>query len=283
MQIVPPVYLLQTLVVFAEQENLVQTAERLGLTQPTVSRQLQQLEELFPQPLFTQQGRNKVLTAYGLALAQELKPRFLDLERVFEKVDQTFADPRSIQLRVGGPRQYLHYLFAEAEFEGALDLADLSETEIEEAIQAGNLDVAVTTCEVSNPIYKSKLVFRDQLVLAIPSKWAKGIDTVKDWAERCESLPFAEDAGLRGQISDFENKFKTRLKRNWSSADRWLLEKKAHQQFAWTIVPISAVSDDRAYKIIPLDRSFDMALVFLSYRKDLSKHSWMENLLSQIA
>ena len=84
-QIVPPVYLLQTLVVFAEQENLVQTAERLGLTQPTVSRQLQQLEELFPQPLFTQQGRNKVLTAYGLALAQELKPRFLDLERVFEK------------------------------------------------------------------------------------------------------------------------------------------------------------------------------------------------------
>ncbi len=282
MQIVPPVYLLQTLVVFAEQENLVQTAERLGLTQPTVSRQLQQLEELFPHPLFAQQGRNKVLTAYGMALAQELKPRFLDLERVFEKVDQTFSDPRSIHLRIGGRQEHLHHLFAEIQFQGSLELVEGDDQEVFDQIQNDNLDLAVSVTEISQGSIVSKKVFQEAPVLIIPNRWSEDVQSVRDWVGKCERYAFCEDRNEPSHLLKFENKYQVKALKQLISKDRTLLENKVHQQRAWAILPRSLVKEGRSYKIIPLAGLFESRPVYLHYRKDLAKFSWMKDFLNQI-
>ena len=50
----------------ARQQNITRAAEELHLTQPTLSRQLQDLEEELGAPLFTREKRRMELTEAGL-------------------------------------------------------------------------------------------------------------------------------------------------------------------------------------------------------------------------
>ena len=52
----------------AEEENISRAAERLHVTQPTLSRQLRELEQELGTPLFERQSKGLVLTDAGLFL-----------------------------------------------------------------------------------------------------------------------------------------------------------------------------------------------------------------------
>lgn len=282
MQIVPPLYLLQTLVVFAEQENLVQTAERLGLTQPTVSRQLQQLEELFTQPLFSQQGRNKVLTDYAQALVKELKPRFTDLERVFEKIDQTFSNPQEVTLRVGGPKELLERHLSDIPFAGTLEVEVLTDSEIQDRFSGQALDLSISSIELENPELHSKKLASSIPSLAIPKKWASEIETARDWAQVCEKYPAAAFSKEKPLLANFEEKYKFQINCKYIFSDWLSLEKRVHQQKSWSILPSRYLQDNQGYKIIPLTGLFETENFYLSYRKELSKHEWMKALIAEL-
>ncbi len=281
MQIVPPLYLLQTLVVFAEQENLVQTAERLGLTQPTVSRQLQQLEELFSQPLFAQQGRNKVLTDYGQALVKELKPRFTDLERVFQKIEQTFSDPREITLRAGGQPAALEHYLTDLDFDGSFELAPLESAQVQAAFDNQALDISLTDSTIEGAELICKKISSSIPCLAIPKKWAAQIETAKEWSRLCQDFPAAIFSKDRTYVREFEEKFKTEVTANFVF-ENWLsLEKRVRLQKSWGIIPAKYLQENSGYKIIPLTGLFEDENLYLSYRKELTRHPWMKELLSQ--
>lgn len=281
-QIVPPLYLLQTLVVFSEQENLVQTAERLGLTQPTVSRQLQQLAELFTQPLFSQQGRNKVLTDYAQALVRELRPRFTDLERIFEKVDQTFSNPQEITLRVGGPKELLGRYLSDVTFAGTLEAEAMTDPEIQERFHGQALDISITSVELDSPELQTKKLTSSIPSLAIPKKWSSEIETARDWAQVCEKYPTVLFSKERPLHSNFEEKFKVQTTANYIFDDWASLEKRVHRQKSWAIVPSQYLQENQGYKIVPLNGLFETEHFYLTYRKELSKYDWMKKLLSEI-
>lgn len=282
-QIVPPLYLLQTLVVFAEQENLVQTAERLGLTQPTVSRQLQQLEELFTQPLFSQQGRNKVLTSYAQALVKELKPRFTDIERIFQKVDQTFSNPKEITLRIGGPKELLAKHLSQVSFAGTIEVDALAEQQILERFQEQALDLSISTSPVELSDIQSKKLSSSIPALAIPQKWATSVDAPRDWAQICEKHPAALFSRERPLHADFEAKYKIQPTVNYVFNDWTSLERRVRQQKSWAVIPSSYLHENEDYKIIPLNGLFETHSYYLAYRKDLLKYDWMKALISEFS
>jgi DNA-binding transcriptional LysR family regulator len=280
-QNVPPIYLLQTLIAFADHENLVLAAERLGLTQPTVSRQLQQLEELFPQSLFTTQGRNKVLTDYGLALVAELRPRFSDLERVFQKVDQSFSNEKEITLRIGGSKEVLSKYFADITFEGTLEVTPMDPEEVSTQIQEMSLDIAISTTEIASALWTSKKLFTETPVLIIPNRWGTNIESAKDWAQIATQHPACSFSKSLPLLGDYLEKHKLDSQINYLTNDWFSLEERVHKQKSWSIIPSTFAKDQRGYKIYQIQGSSNSAPHFLYYRKDLAKHAWMKSIIDQ--
>ena len=64
---------LQYFVAVAEEQHVTRAAERLRISQPPLSRQIQALEDELGQPLFERRGRGIVLTAFGHYFAARAK------------------------------------------------------------------------------------------------------------------------------------------------------------------------------------------------------------------
>ncbi|WP_024748069.1 LysR family transcriptional regulator [Levilactobacillus namurensis] len=74
----------------AEEENISRAAERLHVTQPTLSRQLRELEQELGTPLFERQSKGLVLTDAGLFL----KSRAGEILRLTQQTTQEFVNRR---------------------------------------------------------------------------------------------------------------------------------------------------------------------------------------------
>lgn len=68
----------------AETEHVTQSAERLHIAQPALSRSIKKLEEELGVPLFVSHGRNIVLSEYGRFLQAKLSPMISELDRLPE-------------------------------------------------------------------------------------------------------------------------------------------------------------------------------------------------------
>ncbi|SMS13865.1 LysR family transcriptional regulator [Levilactobacillus zymae] len=74
----------------AEEENISRAAARLHVTQPTLSRQLKELETQLGTPLFERQNKGLVLTEAGLFL----KSRAAEILQLTQQTEQEFANRR---------------------------------------------------------------------------------------------------------------------------------------------------------------------------------------------
>ena len=70
--------LLEYFLTIAQEENMTRAAEILHVTQPTLSKQLNKLEDLFGVKLFHRESRRMVLTKEGYVLRNRAKS-ILDL------------------------------------------------------------------------------------------------------------------------------------------------------------------------------------------------------------
>jgi DNA-binding transcriptional LysR family regulator len=151
-------------------------AEHLNLTQPALSKQIQQLEQRLGHTLFTRLPRGIAATPAAHELARRIG-QHLD---ALESLSDTFklgSSSLAGTVYLGGPSEFLGAKVLPA-------LADLYEESIQlrvklgqpetllEELQAGALDMFVSTVRLSRPGLDTTALYLEELVLVGNAYWA---------------------------------------------------------------------------------------------------------------
>lgn len=149
---------LRTFVMLYELRSVTAAADRLHVTQPTVSYTLRRLRERFGDELFRREGHDMVPTAKATAL-------FTPLHEALAQIDATVSDPEAFEpsgfsgeLALGltsiGEQTFLPPIMAALAREAAsphLQVERLDSDQVEDGLIRGTIDLAMTVSMVGSP------------------------------------------------------------------------------------------------------------------------------------
>lgn len=162
----------------AREENITKAAKLLHVTQPTLSRQLMQLEEELGVTLFQRSNHKIILTDDGLLL----KRRASEIVSLAEKTQKELAAPKRIsgEIEIGSGEFQSFSYFADMLAAFGRQYPDVhfklysgNADEIKERLETGTLDIGL----LADPVDISKYEF-DRL----PQKETWGVYAHKDFA-----------------------------------------------------------------------------------------------------
>lgn len=159
----------------AEELHFGRAAERLNMTQPPLSRQIQKLEKAVGAELLERDNRKVQLTAAGRAFLDEAR-RLMALASRAPVTARRIASGRSGLLRIGftaasgfsilGP--LLEEITATLP-DVDIDLQELVTGEQIAGLLSGELDLGLARPPFDNEVFDSHLLYREAMVLAVPS------------------------------------------------------------------------------------------------------------------
>ena len=159
----------------AEELHFGRAAERLNMTQPPLSRQIQKLEKAVGAELLERDNRKVELTAAGRAFLEEAR-RLMALAERAPMTARRIASGRSGLLRIGftaasgfsilGP---LLEEIAATLPDVDIDLQELVTGEQIAGLQSGELDLGLARPPFDKDVFDSHLLYREAMVLAVPS------------------------------------------------------------------------------------------------------------------
>lgn len=158
--------------VVAELGHVGQAADKLGRTQPALTKAVQRLEESFGSPLFERRGRGIRLTPVGevlLARARQLRGA---TEEALREVGD-FARGNAGHVRIGsGPIAADHVLpevcnLLLAEAPGTtMDITVAPSTELRDQLREGSIDLLVGLMPEQDPQFVTHAIVEDVVVVA---------------------------------------------------------------------------------------------------------------------
>lgn len=163
-------------VAVSEEGSFGRAAERLMMTQPPLSRQIQKLERSLGVTLFRRTGRGAELTSVGKAFLVEAR-------RLLSQVDTTIASARRVSegasgtvrlgVTLGGSLGLLGRWVRKAQTQLPdvdLILLDMVTGAQTQALHAGELDLGLLRGRPRHDLLESKLVHAETLMLAAPDQ-----------------------------------------------------------------------------------------------------------------
>lgn len=167
-------YSLQSLRIFsytASMGSLSEAAAALGLTQPALSLQIQNLEKLLGFELFERKGRRNVVTPRGEAFLRKVMPLLESLDRTLTDIKDESTEKR--------PKIFLGAVEGIGEFWLASRLSKFSQQrgrdlrytmeiaeggDLESHLLNGRLNVVITPSKIDNPRVTSQVMIEEKLV-----------------------------------------------------------------------------------------------------------------------
>lgn len=158
-------YLLEELVTFAKTKTLAQTAAELNVTQPTVTRGMQKLEDELGIKLFDRQPNRITLTATGkmaVGLAQEA----LDANAKFSTEVINFDRSRA-PLKTGsnapGPIELLQAFKQQSDSQVSVDPRLLDNKQVPDLLTSRDYSLIITNQEIQTDQIESLFLFQEKL------------------------------------------------------------------------------------------------------------------------
>jgi len=159
----------------AEERHFGRAAEVLGIAQPPLSKQLQDLEGELGYALFDRSRRPVELTAAGQTLLTHARALLESLEVAVRETRRAGAG-HSGRLTIGYPQSLAYSgltailrAFRERSPEVAIEVRELAPADQVEALKRGDLDVGFVRAPLQEPQLASENVRNEKLVLALPA------------------------------------------------------------------------------------------------------------------
>jgi DNA-binding transcriptional LysR family regulator len=159
----------------ATELNFRRAAERLNMTQPPLSRQIQLLEHHLGVALFTRSTRSVALTAAGRAF-------FIEAQNLLERAQQAAASAKrfaegdigSVTISFVGSAVYefLPKVIAEARLKQPhvkISLEEMNTYQQHEAMRARRIDLGIVRSPLLQPGFATECLVREPFLLAVPS------------------------------------------------------------------------------------------------------------------
>lgn len=163
-------------VAVAEERHFGRAAERLRMTQPPLSRQVQKLEREVGAVLLERTSRGVVPTAAGEALLAEAR-RLLALAAAAPRVARRVAEGRAGRLAIGftatAALSVLGRMLAETDAvlpDVIVDLGEHVSSQQLDRLRDGRLDLGLLRSAPAGEGFRSRLVHRERFVAALPSR-----------------------------------------------------------------------------------------------------------------
>jgi DNA-binding transcriptional LysR family regulator len=167
---------LRSMLVLAEELHFGRAAGRLGIAQPALSRQIQQLETELQTPLFKRSPRAVSLTDAGREFVESVGPPIRQLEDAAANATN-FARAKRGKLRLGSSSnlssEFIPELLQRLHRESPLVRIDVRELSVAEQIRtlhAAEIDIGLATLPINDPSLIVRRVLSEPLVLMVPAE-----------------------------------------------------------------------------------------------------------------
>src|SRR5713101_960147 len=173
----------------AEVGSFSRAADRLGISQPTLSQQMRDLEAALRVSLFQRRGKRILLTSAGLIFQEHARAILRQFESFLQELS---AEPQQLRgaLHLGVVPilnvplvPHLLGLFAAKHPGISIIVDEISSTEIETALEEGRMDVGLGFVTRYSPNLRYERLCTDEFALVVSEEHA--------WSKR-RRVPFAE-------------------------------------------------------------------------------------------
>jgi DNA-binding transcriptional LysR family regulator len=166
---------LRSLLVLAEELHFGRAADRLGIAQPALTRQIQQLETELQTQLFQRSPRAVVLTDAGREFVESIGPALQQIEDAAVGITN-FAGAKRGRVRIGSvgalSSSFIPELLQRLGQEAPLIriyVRELSSAEQVRALHAAEIEIGLATLPIDDPSLIARRILSEPLVLMVPS------------------------------------------------------------------------------------------------------------------
>ena len=278
-----PLHLMNTFLAFAGAKNISDAANALGITQPAVTKHLQQFESLLPIPVFTQMGRKKALTPFGQELAKNIGQRIGNLSALIEATCTRHLSPQYASLRISARRGILDRI-STIEFSGCLSFLETGNEVALGALLDSTTDIAIIHSLPNSFEVKSRPLFQEKFQLVIPKTLLPKKHTLgKELLYLLSNIPCLgfkpEDEIVKKLYLSYQIDSKLKIIRtteNYSTLLHW-----TQKGMGWAILPCYLDPSAKENWLIPIPMK-NSRLFYLAYRGEYSEIPWFRDFLAEI-
>ncbi|MDR9792637.1 MAG: LysR family transcriptional regulator [Bacillaceae bacterium] len=281
--------LLQYFAILSQELHFTKAAEKLGITQPTLSQQIRLLENSLDTVLFRRMGKKIELTESGEILLEHVKKIFSEIDQAKIKIHELKGLNRG-HLKigcVGNHHLYSSLLTFHSQFPNIkLSVYDLKTEETLEKIVKSELDIGIVYLPVHHPQVEVIKWFSLEF-FAIVSLDHPLAEKNLIYLEELQSYPIfllPEQYVLRQTIDSFCNKEGIKLNPIVELSDTYSLLKMTLLHNGITILPKLYVenSPEFSVKLLKIADELPRKEVAIIYRKGLLSSTAIRTFIQQL-
>jgi DNA-binding transcriptional LysR family regulator len=279
-----PLHLIETFTLYAENKNLAETARRLGQTQPSATRQIQQFQKHFKKTLFQNKGLQKRLTPYGEEVYNYYKDGVLKLRELRNNFSNISIQNQKEFLVLAARSEILQKHVTPLKLKSPAELMPMSGQQIRAALDIGQIDMAVYDESFETFDYFRKKLFVSKMKIIIPNSWKISTSNTEKALDQCSPLPFAsyDRSAQYLNVHRLKSFQLPPLDIQFIANDWRLLVSKVESQACWAIVP-SDYADSKMYTSLSLDQQMKPTQFYIYFKKDLRLNKDVQYIIDQLS
>ena len=284
-----PMDLFQVLLTVSESKNFREAAEKLSISQPAVTFKLQALESYLPVPVFSLEGRRKVLTRYGQDLCEVVRNQTNLYKLNLEELNRQYDKPENSTLKIGGRIEVLEYLSNKIIFPGKIELMNLSNSLSTKMLSERKIDLAISYSPPDSTEIIAKKLFPSSSDFVISKKLLKkeklnsSLISDKEFLKNTPSILYRNSGDILSEWVTHVGVTTAEMNVRYIVEDWRAVAYFVNQGIGYSIIPVYVETDPKetvrfkmtSEKMIPF-------IYYALYHKNLKKIEAFKEVLSQL-